>query len=77
MSLEGYDWKDRQRRRPQQRYSWMGLVIALACLLCVGLMLADAASDWASHSERQTEQIRQCLNEGRYAVTTNHGVTCV
>jgi hypothetical protein len=68
MSLDRYDWKDRQRARRdrQQAFSWLGLVIALLVLVCVLLLVLDHPTE--HYDNRATaDAVRVCVREGRVA----------
>lgn len=79
MNEENYIWKDRQRaarKQSPQWLSWVGLVIVFAMIGMILWMTLATSDDWAAHTKKQTEAIRQCLNDGRTAINTDHGVSC-
>lgn len=66
------------RHRAKQRYSWVGLVIALALVACVVMLVLDNPTEhYDKTATRQAEH--DCLKKGLVA-WTNHlhdTVTCV
>ena len=78
MNMDNYDWKDRQRaqRDRAQAFSWLGIVIIILMISALTMMMLYTGDDWVAHNRQQTEEIRQCLNEGRTAINTEHGVSC-
>lgn len=80
MKDEEYLWKDAQRKnRPKQRYSWFGLAIALALLLCSLILVSEAWGSqhgWTGAIERKAHA---CRRAGQVAIANNvrQVVTCV
>lgn len=59
-----------------QRYSWIGIAICVAVLACVIMMCIEVADDWRTFSDQEKHDIYVCLDSGRSAITTSHGVSC-
>lgn len=57
--------RKRFRNRAQQRYSWIGLVIALLLLLCAVLLLLDETEFYDATATR--DAVRECMRHGRVA----------
>lgn len=76
MNDDNYHWKSRPRQPAPQWLSWVGISLSLAVLFCVAWLMMWTGEEWTTHTRQQTESIRECLNAGRTAINTEHGVAC-
>ena len=78
--LDDYDWKDQQRkrRRRQQRYSWLGLVIASALGVCAVMLVSDATGIRRTGlTPEQVLVISECSRHRLTPMMVGNAVHCV